>query len=93
MFDLSVLWFRRLFERERVLLVMRYVDMLRVHPDMDISHVCSTCGEQVGIYPSGQRVLKRYRKVKLICQICEPAPVRFSLAQGALEEPGQSKWR
>jgi hypothetical protein len=88
-----MLWFKRLFEKERLLLCMRLEDMLRVHPHMDRDHVCAQCGERVGIYPSGQQVLKRYRRVKIMCQVCQPNPDSFSLAPGAAEEPSQSHWR
>jgi hypothetical protein len=73
------------------LLVMRYADMHRVHPQMDISHVCSHCGHQVGIYPSGQRAIQQHQPVTIICHRCEPRPERFTLAPGALLEPLQSK--
>lgn len=77
----------------RTLLVMRLDDMIMVHPQMDTSHVCSMCGEQVGIYPSGQAILKQYRRVKICCDRCQPLPSKFMLAPGAREESGQSRRR
>jgi hypothetical protein len=52
------------------LAAMRLVDMHRIHPSQDNSHVCSKCGERVGIYPTGQRVLKHNKGVKIICVVC-----------------------
>lgn len=84
-------WYRRMFS-DCTLQVMRLTDMQRVHPLMDSSHVCSQCGELVGIYPSGQHVLRRYRRVKIICNRCQPVP-RGMLAPGALQEPFESHWK
>jgi len=52
------------------LLVMRLVDMGRIHPKQDNSKVCSKCGHQVGIYPTGQKWLKKYPKTVIICPQC-----------------------
>ncbi len=52
------------------LLVMRLADMTRVHPQQDNSHVCSKCGAQVGIYPSGQNYMKQYPDITLTCNRC-----------------------
>ena len=57
------------------LVTMRLEDMARVHPAQDDSRVCSTCGHQVGIYPSGQRALAANPGIALICQVCaNPQP-------------------
>jgi hypothetical protein len=83
----------RLWRRKRrpdvVLIVMRLVDMHRVHPDM-VAGICSRCTETCGIYPSGQRVLAETPDVKIVCTRCHPDPLRAGLAPGALEEPLQS---
>lgn len=86
-------WLTTRFSRRRVLLVMRLTDMLRVHPAMDTTHLCSKCGEPVGIYPSGQRVLQRYRRVEIVCNHCHELPITAYLAPGAEEESRQSIWR
>ena len=52
------------------LVCMRLKDMQRVHPYQDNSHVCSKCGERVGIYPSGQSALKGNPAMPIICAIC-----------------------
>jgi hypothetical protein len=49
---------------------MRLVDMHRVHPHQDNSHVCSHCGERVGVYPTGQNVLRHNRQIKILCHVC-----------------------
>ena len=85
------LWFSRLFEREQILLCMRLDDMLWVHPQMDSTRVCSQCGTCVGIYPSGQKILKRYRKVKIVCHVCREPDLSTALpAPGAIEESRKS---
>jgi hypothetical protein len=73
------------------LVVMRLTDMHRVHPEQDNSHVCAKCGEQVGIYPSGQAVLKaRANDIRILCSHCVAHPSVGILVRGAMEEPTQS---
>jgi DNA-directed RNA polymerase subunit RPC12/RpoP len=55
------------------LIVMRLADMERIHPNQDNSHVCSKCGQQVGIYPSGQMYLKERPNLDIICSRCAGA--------------------
>jgi hypothetical protein len=55
------------------LIVMRLADMHRVHPRQDNSRVCSRCGERVGVYPSGQAVLRERAGVVLVCVPCAMA--------------------
>ena len=52
------------------LVVMRLKDMRKVHPEQDNSHVCSQCGETVGVYPSGQRSLRNFPEMAIICHVC-----------------------
>jgi hypothetical protein len=52
------------------LLVMRYEDMGRIHPNQDNSKKCSKCGHQVGIYPTGQGLLKKKPKTIIVCSHC-----------------------
>ena len=52
------------------LVVMRLKDMRAMHPDQDNSHVCSKCNEPVGIYPSGQRSLRNFPEMAIICHVC-----------------------
>jgi len=74
------------------LIVMRLKDMVRVHPDQ-ITARCSKCGKKVGVYPSGQRVLKDRPDVVLVCSICKGPFDVFAtpLAPGAESEPFESK--
>jgi hypothetical protein len=72
------------------LLAMRLADMYKVHPNMDRSHVCSICAEPVGLYPSGQSVLKRYKNVIIVCHVCQTWNADFTPAPGSLDEIRES---
>ncbi|MEY9235435.1 hypothetical protein ABIF78_007758 [Bradyrhizobium japonicum] len=71
------------------LIVMRLADMRRVHPDQ-ITGRCSSCGHEVGIYPSGQQVMREHADVRLVCQVCRQPGANTALAPGAEFEPMQS---
>lgn len=65
------------------LVAMRLSDMTRMHPRQDDSKACSKCGCQVGLYPSGQKVLTHNPKMRIICNVCiqgEPPAVNMSAA-------------
>lgn len=70
------------------LIVMRLTDMARVHPRMDRTHQCARCKQPVGIYPSGQIVLRRYNDVEIVCSVCmnpaDRANARY--APGVMQE-------
>jgi hypothetical protein len=52
------------------LVVMRLVDMHKVHPEQ-VTRECSFCHEPVGVYPSGQKALRLTPgPVEIICQVC-----------------------
>jgi hypothetical protein len=53
-----------------VLVAMRLEDMHVVHPDQDNTRSCSKCGHIVGIYPSGQKALKRWLHTRIMCARC-----------------------
>lgn len=72
------------------LIVMRLVDMTRVHPDQ-ITAQCAKCGETVAVYPSGQKVMREFRDVELVCQVCMTPSGSALLAPGAELEPLQSQ--
>jgi hypothetical protein len=80
--------------RLKTLVVMRSADMRRVHPQTDFSHKCSTCSAEVGIYPSGQAIIRKFgeARVKIICNQCVDAGdvSHAQPAPGALAEIGQS---
>jgi hypothetical protein len=40
-----------------------------MHPQQ-ITHVCSKCLSKVGIYPSGQKILKEQPDLEIICSRC-----------------------
>ncbi len=73
---------------EVILIAMRLADMVFRHPEQDNSRVCSGCGQVVGIFPSGQRVLAANPAAKVVCQVChDPSAVDLHVtAPGALEE-------
>jgi hypothetical protein len=70
-----------------VVLVMRADSMFVAHPDTDYTHVCSQCGECVGIYPSTVRLMQQKRHVKLVCHVCH-GPSLAPLVPGAENEIG-----
>jgi hypothetical protein len=85
-------WLRSL--RMQTLITMRSADMRLVHPDTDFSYRCSECAALVGIYPSGQAIIRKFGKarVKIVCNRCVDAG-EVSHAQpapGALAEVGKS---
>lgn len=76
-----------------VLTVMRLDDMLRVHPHQ-ITAKCARCGHDVGVYPSGQKIMAEYGdRVELVCQVCHFPGPKAELAPGAESEPLQSRWK
>ena len=73
------------------LIVMRLSDMIRVHPEQ-ITARCSKCNEEVGVYPSGQRVMAMIPDTVLVCSVCKgPSAASAPLAPGAEFEPFESK--
>lgn len=52
------------------LIAMRLVDMTRVHPSQDNTRRCRRCDQRVGIYPSGQRALRRDPDLEIVCSVC-----------------------
>jgi hypothetical protein len=75
------------------LITMRLKDMRRVHPGQ-ITGRCDRCGEEVGIYPSGQKALKKYKldQVEIVCHVCRE-PGAAPLAPGAEQESWESEDR
>jgi hypothetical protein len=72
-----------------LLVVMRRANMARVHPRMVVS-LCDRCAAPVGIYPSGQAMLRRFPVLEVVCEICHGPVTRARLAPGALEEKAES---
>jgi hypothetical protein len=52
-----------------VLVCMRLDDMHVVHPDQTEA-LCSECQHMVGVYPTGQRALREYSEIAVVCQRC-----------------------
>ena len=83
-------WIKRFApKRSPELIVMRLADMHRVHPEQ-ITGKCHSCGHVVGIYPSGQQIMKQYPDVRLTCSVCKTPGSDSALAPGAELEPFQS---
>jgi hypothetical protein len=73
------------------LICMRLEDMHRVHPQQ-ITAACERCGMFVGVYPSGQNLMRIYPgTIELVCQVCRPEADTSILAPGAEHEPFESK--
>jgi hypothetical protein len=51
------------------LIVMRLVDMHKKH-DKQITLTCSRCNNRVGVYPSGQEVLRQCPDTEIVCINC-----------------------
>ena len=75
-----------------ILIVMRLADMVIVHPEQ-ITGSCARCGHEVGIYPSGQKVMQQYPDVEIVCEKCQQPGPGVTLAPGAEIEPFQSRKR
>ena len=75
------------------LVCMRLADMTRAHPEQ-IEDKCSKCGETVGIYPSGQRILAQKPGTRIVCHICYVENISgytaIMPALGALQETKES---
>ena len=85
---------RNPFRRRRyILIAMRLANMVVGHPEMTTDRRCGRCGEVLGVYPSGQRVLAKYgKRVDLVCEVCHGPPSGEVLpAPGALLESLQSR--
>jgi ribosomal protein S27E len=52
-----------------MLVCTRLADMTVMHPDQSWD-LCHECGHVVGVYPTGQRVIKEYPKMKVVCSDC-----------------------
>jgi hypothetical protein len=57
-------------KKEVLLLACAPADMPFVVPGSDFTHQCEFCATRVMIAPSGQRAMKRFKQVKLVCVHC-----------------------
>ena len=71
-------------EERPVLVVMRVAGMSKVHPKTDFTHRCARCQEQVGIYPSGQKLLRDRPNAEIVCDGCAGDTTAIMLAGEAL---------
>jgi hypothetical protein len=53
-----------------ILVVMRLIDMGFVHEQQVNTYHCARCKQQVGIYPSGQKALRKFPGLEIICIYC-----------------------
>ena len=70
----------------QMLVCNRLSDMTKMHPDQDDTHKCKRCGYPVGIYPSGQKALKKWPDMEIRCSPCamqtmKPGDVNFPAAE------------
>jgi hypothetical protein len=73
----------------QLLICNRLTDMTNMHPQQDDTHKCGKCGHPVGIYPSGQKALKRWPKMAIRCVPCAAAtvqPTDINVPAGSVEE-------
>jgi hypothetical protein len=52
-----------------MLVCTRLSDMTVVHPEQT-QELCSQCQHMVGVYPTGQRAIKDYPEMKIMCNVC-----------------------
>ena len=67
------------------LVAMRLADMTKMHPAQDESRTCAECGWRVAIYPSGQRALRDFPEMRIMCSRCvfdkgDPAALNIACA-------------
>lgn len=51
------------------LVCTRLADMTIMHPHQ-LETICANCHHTVGVYPTGQRAMKRWPKMRVICVQC-----------------------
>jgi len=76
-------------EKEARLICARLRDLTRVHPRMSVAYHCDRCGEQLGIFPTGQETIQHFGRenIELICPHCaQPKLTLDKLTPQHLEE-------
>ena len=71
-------------DQRPILVVMRAANMTKVHPQTDWTHQCERCHQPVGIFPSGQRLLRKQPNVEIVCDGCAGDTTAIMLAGEAL---------
>jgi hypothetical protein len=71
---------------------MHQDDMWIAHPQTDWTETCDQCHGKVGIYPSGQNYIKRYRRanIDIKCNRCQLPGQSAVLAPGVYQEVHES---
>jgi hypothetical protein len=72
-----------------MLVCNRLTDMTQIHPRQDDTHKCGKCEHPVGIYPSGQKALKRWPKMVIRCVRCamiDTLPTDINIPAASREE-------
>lgn len=71
------------------LICTRIADMFVMHPEQ-IERQCHKCGHAVGVYPTGQRAMANYPKMKITCSVCmQMTPLELvteTFPAGSMEE-------
>jgi hypothetical protein len=76
-------------DKPRMLICNRLIDMTRMHPQQDDTHKCGKCDHPVGIYPSGQKALKRWPNMAIRCVSCamiDASPTDTNIPAASPEE-------
>lgn len=63
-------------DKPGMLICNRLMDMTKMHPQQDDTHTCKRCGHPVGIYPSGQKALRKWPKMEIRCTQCAMATMQ-----------------
>jgi hypothetical protein len=71
---------KKLLDAPAMLVVMRVARMTKAHPKTDFTHRCARCHEAVGIFPSGQRLLREQPNVEIVCDGCAGDTTAIMLA-------------
>lgn len=76
------------------LVCMRISDMVVMHPKQ-ITRECHQCHQPVGVYPTGQRIMRLHPRIKLICTVCAALTpqqlIEEAFPAGSMEEIRQEK--
>jgi hypothetical protein len=79
---------KKLFDAPAMLVVMRVATMTKAHPKTDFTHRCARCHEPVGIFPSGQRLLREQPNVEIVCHGCAGDTTAIMLVLAGEALPG-----
>jgi len=46
------------------------MNLIRTHPQAKYGFKCIHCGEEICLFPSGQRILREHPGIELCCEVC-----------------------